>query len=494
MNIISRISPQWALKREKSRRMLAMYEATRPTATRKNPKSKGSANSVNEGAGQSLRDMARHLEENYDFASGVLDVLVRNTVGASGIGIEPAPKHIDGSLHADFADTLRTLWRDFCEHPETTQTMDWALTCQLMARTWFRDGEAFSKDITGRVPKYQHGTRVPFSLELLEPDYCPHEHGNSSTIVQGIEFNTWRQPVQYFFYDRHPGDHLYIDRLRPVQASRVNHLRSIKRLHQARGISSFASVMSRLNNIADYEKYEQVAARVAASMTGYIKKGTPDLYTPPIGNDGQPLDLERDFQLAAGAFFDDLQVGEEIGPVKSNRPSGLLSAYLKHMMRGTAAGTGAGYSSISKDYNGSYSAQRQELIEQWANYALLGNQFIGQFVKPVWHRFVDMVLLTPGIEVPGDLDLNRLYEADFLNPQMPWIDPKKEADAFKVLLELGLISPQAIIRARGQSPQNVLDQRQQWKDELKKRGLPEPQPPAAPNPAPPPPEPEEDDE
>lgn len=487
--LISRVSPGWAVSRVKRRQMLAMYEATRPSATRKNPKSRGNANLTNETAGPSLREMARHLEENYDFASGALDVLVRNTVGKSGIGIEPAPKRTDGSLHTDLADTLRTLWKDFAEKPEVTHQLDWAMTCQLVARTWFRDGEVFSKDVTGKVPRFNHGTRVPYSIELLEPDYCPFDHNApGGQIVQGIAFNAWRQPVRYFFYDRHPGELMYIDRLRPVDAANVNHVRLVKRLHQARGISSFASSLNRINNIKDYESYEQVAARVAASLTAYIKKGNPDLYTAPLDENGQPMELERQMQLAPGVIYDDLELGEEVGTIQSNRPSGLLSKYLSHMLRGFSSGIGAGASSVSKEYDGNYSAQRQELIEQWENYGLLSHQFIAQFAKPVWHRFVEMALLV--IDVPNDVDRARLYEADFLAPQMPWIDPDKESRAQERWLKLKVKSPQQIIRASGQSPQNVLDQLEDWVKELKRRGLRD----TTHDPATPEPVPEQDDE
>nr|BDD44444.1 phage portal protein [Saccharospirillaceae bacterium] len=468
--LISALSPSWGLKRVKARQALAIYEATRPSATRKNPKSNTSANVLNQNAAADLRGMARHLEENYDFASGTLDVLVRNTVGKAGIGIEPAPKDREGNIHAEAAEILRHLWLDFIERPETTHTLDWAMTCQLMARTWFRDGEAFSKAVIGNVPKFSHGTRVPLSLELLEPDYCPFDYqGDRNQVVQGIRFNAWRQPTTYFFYDKHPGELSYLDKVRPVRAEFVDHVRHVKRLHQARGVSAFASVVSRLNNIKDYESYEQVAARIAASMTAYIKKGNADLYQAPRDDQGNPVQLEREMQLAPGVVFDDLEEGEEVGTIQSNRPSGLLTDYVKHMMRGAAAGTGAGYSSVSKNYDGTYSAQRQELVEQWENYGLLSHQFIAQFVKPVWHRFVSMALFV--IDLPDDVDPNRLFEADFLAPQMPWIDPDKESKGFERQLKLKIKSPQQIIRAAGHSPQNVLDQWEQWARELERRQL-----------------------
>ena len=53
-------------------------------------------------------------------------------------------------------------------------------------------------------------------------------------------------------------------------------------------------------------------------------------------------------------------VGEEIGTIDTNRPNPNLQAYRDGQLRASAAGLGASYSSISRNYNGTYSAQRQE--------------------------------------------------------------------------------------------------------------------------------------
>ena len=63
---------------------------------------------------------------------------------------------------------------------------------RLVARTWLRDGEAFAQRLIGPVPTLQHGTTVPFSLELLEPDMIlPRLRGHRPQHLPGIERNTW---------------------------------------------------------------------------------------------------------------------------------------------------------------------------------------------------------------------------------------------------------------------------------------------------------------
>ena len=69
--------------------------------------------------------------------------------------------------------------------------------------------------------------------------------------------------------------------------------------------------------------------------------------------------------------------------VQSNRPSALLNDFRNAMLRAVASGTSSSFSSISKDYNGTYSAQRQELVEQSVHYAVLRDEFIEQFSRPV---------------------------------------------------------------------------------------------------------------
>lgn len=473
MNLVDRIvawvSPSSAVARVKARRMLASYEAARPRKHIKNPFERRDANSVNAMAATTLRGQARYLDENYDFASGVLDVLVRNTVGANGIGVVPLPKNVEGSLDKELASRLRALWQDFIKKPEVTKQLNWAMACQLVARSLYRDGEVFSKSVMGRVAGLDHKTKVQYSLELLEADYCPNDHeDHTGRVIQGIKFNAWRQPLSYFFYDQHPGGTMFTTKLREVSSERVDHLKLMKRLHQARGISAFHAVINRLNAISEYENNEQVAAAVASALTAFIQKGDPGEWAQPTDDNGNPVDLKRDIRLQAGQFFE-LEPGEQVGTIQSNRPSGLLTDYHKIMMKGVSAGTGAGNSSTSKNYDGTYSAQRQELVEQAEQYKVLTGAIVSQWVRPVWKRFITMAALVEDINI--DLTIDGIFDAAFMGPQMPWIDPAKEATAYEKLRALGVISPQQIIHARGHDPDEVLDQIEEWQKELTERGL-----------------------
>lgn len=209
--------------------------------------------------------------------------------------------------------------------------------------------------------------KVPFSIELIEPDLLPFDLNEKKPfIVQGIEKNNWGRPVAYHLYRIHPGSvNAAIndkDVLRRIDAENILHPKLTNRIGQTRGISIFASVMNRLDDIKDYEESERVASKVAAAMCAYIKKPSTGIVDDETSKD------ERLLKMQPGMIFDNLMPGEEIGMIDPKRPNTMIEVFMKSQLRGVAAGTFTNYSTISKDYNGTYSAQRQEMVENKANY------------------------------------------------------------------------------------------------------------------------------
>lgn len=465
-SVIKAISPSWAYRREQYKQALNAYEAANPSRLRKTGADNSSGDSVVGKGGVALRGYARQLEQNYDVAKGALDILVNNVVGPYGVNREPQPRKRNGEIHEEFSRKILTLWQDWILKPDVTWEHDYASLERLAARTWLRDGEVLTQLISGNKESLKHGTIVPLSLELIEADLLPMDMSDTHKgIVNGVERNAWRRPVAYHIHKEHPGDtYRIVTDTKRVTADRMLHVKITHRVSQARGVSAFAAVIRRLEDLKDYEESERIAARVAAALTGYIKRGTFDDYTPPTNEDE-----DRSFKMNPGTIFDRLRPGEDVGTIDSSRPSSLLSDFHKAMTRSVAAGIGSSYSSLSKDYNGTYSAQRQELVESYGNYQALTNWFVGQFSRPVWREFIDMAIMSGQLKVPRDVDPLTIYDADFRGPAMPWIDPVKEADANQRLERSGYKSAQQIIRDRGDSPSDVLHQISTWRkkaDEL----------------------------
>lgn len=470
---IASVAPGWAWKRVQLRAMLSAYEAATASRLRKFSRNTASGEAISQAETQALRTQARHLDRNHDIAHGALNILVNNTVGPNGIGIEPQPRSVSGEIIVGLAEQLLELWRDFMRHPEVTFQHNGAQMQRLAARTMFRDGEGFCNMLQGAVPFLNHRTQVPLSLELLEPDFVPTE--NEIFVpdrMGGIVRNQWGEPKAYRVFKRHPGDMFNFKNpndMKTVSADSMLHYKLVDRIGQSRGVSAFASVITRLEDLKDYEESERIAAKIAASMAAYIKKGMPELYANPTDDEGNVTPRALKFQ--PGMIIDDLAPGEDIGTIDTNRPNPNLVYYRDGQLRAVSSGIGASYSSISRNYDGSYSAQRQEMVEQWANYAAFTGLFVSQFLQPVWERFVSLANLAGLLDIPADIAPGSLDDAMFIGPQMPWIDPFKEAKAFELLEEGVWLSGPEIIRRRGGNPKDVLDQESKWQAALREARL-----------------------
>ncbi|HCZ49105.1 MAG TPA: phage portal protein [Gammaproteobacteria bacterium] len=484
------VAPGWAAARAQQRmRAVAYrqaYEAADKTHLRQHAREYGSGNAIVSLTGTALRNQARHLDRNHDIVSGGLSTLVQNIIGPTGINIVPAPRDAEGNVVESVVDQITPLLQAWAKRPEVTWMHDWPSVQRLLARTWLRDGEAFAQELRGFVPFLEHGSAVPFSLELLEPDLVPLDLDDPARrIQQGVERNAWGRPVAFHVYKGHPGDAgVFLPETKRVSADLIRHVRTIDRIGQVRGVSILASTFTRLEDLKDYEESERIAAKIAASMAAVIVKGDPTLYDP----EALSASGDRRMRFQPGMIFDDLRPGESVQTIDSKRPNSNLESYRDGQLRAVAAPMRISFSSLAKNYNGTYSAQRQELVEQYGAYGVLAYEFIAQMVRPIYERFIALAVISGELVLPRGMTLGSALGADYLPPAMPWIDPKKEIEAITAQVRAGVRSLSSVIAERGGRMYDTLEQLsidQSWAAE---RGLHldtfSPAPAAAPAPEP----------
>ncbi len=441
--LLSKAFPQWALKRFFYRKKLdaaaRAYESVEVSRLRRARIDARSADQINSISVDKLRAQARYLDENHDLARSVLNTLVSQTVGA-GLLTFPMPKDRSGNMLTDLANKITTLWEDWSHNPEVTWENSWGKVQQLAVRSWFRDGEVFAQMLLGKVPSLDHGTEVMFSIEQLEADYVPTGLNDSAKGVrQGIEKNVWGRPRTYWVFKNYPtegpgdilqnsvlttvGFNIGFDDVKGIIARNMVHLKHSDRIRQTRGVSVFASVFTRLDDLKDYEESERIAARIGAAFALSIQKSVD---APPVATTSEAS--FREMEIAPGIIADTLAPGESVESIKNERPDNKLIDFRMSQLRAVAGGTGTGYSNISKDYEGSYSSQRQELVEQARAYGMIRGEFIRAFVQPIYRAFVDVAALQGLIDVSG-ADPLTLFDADHVGLGTPYIEPKRETDA-----------------------------------------------------------------
>ncbi|MNZ62408.1 Phage portal protein, lambda family [compost metagenome] len=476
MNLIDRLlkpfAPGLVVQRLAAQQAIKAYEAAKPSRTHKGKGQTRSADLSLQHDARSLRAQCRKLDEDHDIVTGLFDRLEERVVGGAGIGVEPLPLTYAGDVHLEFAAAIKAAWSEWSLRPECSAELTRPQMERLICRTWLRDGEALAQKLRGKIPNYQHPGAIPFSLELLEPDYLPWEYNDEGRgIVQGIERDAWRRKRAYHLLKQHPGGlggYALSLQTKRVEADGIIHIAYRKRIGQNRGVPLLHAALIRLADLKDYEESERVAARISAALAMYIKKGDPEQYVRP--QDGQ-APVRRSFPIAPGMVFDDLLPGEEIGTITSNRPSTVLEGFRNGQLRAIAASGRSAYSTVARSYDGTYSAQRQELVEAQLGYDLLQHEFIDYWCRPVYREWLAMAMLSGAIKVPADVDPSTIYAAVYQGPVMPWINPQHEANAWELLVKAGFADEAEVARARGRNPQELKKSREAEIKTNREKGL-----------------------
>jgi len=222
-------------------------------------------------------------------------------------------------------------------------------------------------------------------------------------------------------------------------------------------------------------------------LSAQIIKGNPEMYGHSdgelAGSAVVPAGEYRALSMRPGLIADDLLPGERVELIDSKRPNPNTETFRTGQLRAAAGGFGTSYSSLSLDYNGTYSAQRQELIEKWGGYQKAGEFYIAKVVRPIWRDFVAAAVLAGLVRMPRGWTLRNLSAATFVRPVMPWIDPKKEGEARAMQEDRNWVSPQKNVLEMGSDPNDVLQQTAAWQSKRRELGIQNTATgPAAPNP------------
>ncbi len=491
-NTISHLAPSWALERQKAKLAfdtIKGYDAAKKSRTHKANKESRGANQAVFAAGKSLREQARWLDENHDLSIGILDNMAKRVIGAQGIIVEPQPRGHDGEILPKLAKDLQRRFGNWSLKPDVTGRFTRPELERLVLRTALRDGEVFGKHVKGKISKLKHpndqGTH--YSIEAVEPDFVPFELNEPSKgIRQGIQFNAWGQVTYIHVLLDHPADKQgFRHKTKAQPAENMMHLGMFKRLHQARGVSLFHGVMTRLSDIKEYEESERVAARISAALAFVIKRGDPNMYTPPTGDDKDTSSVNF-----APGMTTELKPGEEIDTLESKRPNVMLVDFRNGQIKAVAAGTMGHYSAIANDYSGTYSSQRQELVEQDESNLILQQWFCAGWTRKTYRNWLQMELLNKvdPLTLPPELDINSLYDAMYYGPTMPWINPVHESKGWESKIKGNAASESDWIRALGRDPQEVRRQRKLEIEANRKDGMSTHNDPAIPEPNKQPPE------
>lgn len=457
--LIGFVSPMNGLKRLQHRTLYNKYNAALPAnphTKKPNRKSTGTANDINRDA-HKLMQRARDFDENNPFVTAILDELCANVVGSNGIMIEPQPLDDNGEVHAVFAQQIS----DWLELHSLQQNIDnehtRAETEWLACRTWLRDGEVFGRMYMGHHPDITYPTKTPFAIQPFEPNFIPrHVNEIERGVREGITRNGLGQATSYLIQRDASGFEFT-----EIDAHFMLHLKFTRRLHQNRGVTILHSVMDLIADIEDYDQSERISAQIASRFAYFIKKD----------KDGESGDLKNgDMFLGMGNSFE-LSPGEDAGIVESNRNEAMSAPFRDAQLRMASSAACVNNSAVTRHYTGSFSAQRQELIDSFARYRMLQRKFVTSWTRPQYRNALQMALLSGELKVPIGVNKNSILNAIYQAPIMPWIDPAKEMVGIEKGTRLGLHSLSHSQRERNINPLAARREIQQERKSMNEMGI-----------------------
>jgi lambda family phage portal protein len=422
-----------------------------------------SADSEIYGSAQKLRDRARQLCRDNDYARQALRAIEGNVIG-QGIPFQSQVRmQRGGKLDTSINDAIESAWRQWttARHCHTGGKLSFADIERLVIRACAESGEVFIR----LVRQSFGGSTIPLAMEVIEADQLDDglngrsQQGNE--IRMGVEVDGWGRPIAYHFLAYHPGDYQFSNqqistqRHKRIPAEEIIHLYRAERPGQTRGVTWFASAIQRLHHLAGYEQAEVVRARASSALMGFITSPEGEL----IGDD--VMDGERVSNFEPGVFKY-LNPGESVTVPSLDSPDGQFEPFLRAMLRAMAAGIGCSYETISRDFSQTnYSSSRLSLIEDRDHWRILQSWMIENFHRRVFHEWIELAVLSNALSLPGyELAPERFKAARWMPRGWAWVDPAKEVAAYKEAVRCGFKTLGEVVAEQGGDLDELLLARQ----------------------------------
>jgi len=413
-----------------------------------------------------LRNRARDLVNNNDYASKYVKLCEQNIVGSDGFVLQSKAQDSDGAFDVVANKIIESAY------------YDWSTTCaSVNGRYTFRqlqllgirhlvtDGECFF-----RIIKNKNQNKYGFALQIIEPDLVDERKNeklkNGNYVNMGVEINSVRKPVAYYIKTVDVLNGSNIKTLR-YPAEQIIHIFNPYRADQTRGVSWFSQSMLRLRMLSGYEEAALINARASAAKMGFFKSSYGAEYAGnTVDNNGNII------TNAEPGSFEMLPIGVDFVPYDPKYPSDMHDSYVKSILRAIASGLGVSYNTLANDLEGvNYSSIRAGLIDERENWKQLQALFIEQFLEPIYEQWLDMAFLTGNMQFLPYSKIDKFKQHVWIGRRWAWVDPSRDIEAAKIAIENNLKTRQQIIAEQGGDIYEIFEQLKLEKELLKKYNL-----------------------
>lgn len=456
--LIGMFSPAWGVKRAIAREQLDFCLSTFAAAEKSRLTAEWPAKNLSADLAvipdmDTINARARAAERDDWAAGSIVDGFRRHVVGV-GIGCRAAARDADGEPREEFNRKALRLWSRWCEDKTQcdAERRKAFLAIQQLAITELTIvGQAFAA--LEVVPRDGvSGLRIKmFAPEQLDPIILTNPD-NGNEIRRGIEEDADGAPVAYWVYDRHPNDYSFRRGLpllvsKRYPAEQVLHLMRPTQVGQSHGYTRLARVLPKMRKATRYDDNMSIRAAYEAAIgmtiesqpsapSGWLDYLGPSVTSPEVKDDGS---VELDIQPG---MCHNLPPGKTAKFHVPTTPGGTYQPYMHQQLKEISAGAGLDYPTTARDFDfGSFSSQRQALIERDGETDPLQDLLITDWILPIYRLFIKLEIMAGRLDAPefgmlGDVDADELWLAcQVCPPGKPWVDPANQAAAAKIMIE-----------------------------------------------------------
>lgn len=435
---------------------------------------------------RSLRARSRQLRKNDPYIRRFHKLCKSNIVGPNGFVLRSQAAKSNGKPWGIARDAVEKAWKKasrkgvICAQGRYTRVdLENMIVDQV-----FGDGEVIIIQNIGKS-EGEFGTSFQFiDTELLDVNInsklAPYK------VKMGVETNNRGAVIAYHFHSTdsmHSDFYSYGGRgyIR-IPKQRVIHEFFTEYVGQLRGYPEAVAAMTRLRMLDGYEEAELVAARVGSASMGFIERGENgggfDSGDEIIDDDDDTTVEEveeKEIEIEPGIHY--IDNGAKFHQFSSNHPTTAYKDYVKTVLRGIASGLGVDYNTLANDLEGvNFSSLRGGVLESRELWRCAQTWFVEHIFREIYERWLEAALLSNAIRLPrGDAlraaDIDLLKEAEFQGRRWAWVDPLKDLQAAKLAVDEGFMSRSAVIRERGDDPEEVWQERQKEVELMKKYGV-----------------------
>jgi len=413
-----------------------------------------SADSDSVGDLEALRGRARDLDRNSPIAAGAINTPVTSIVG-HGLAVKATINReilgLDDAAAEAWERRAELIFEVFAQNCDITRRMLFAQQTELALRSELQSGDVLAV----RRFKQRPGNLLGTKIQLVEADRIstPPAMAANPRVIDGVELDDDGAPVRFWVSNRHPKEHrgevptwtsvpAYSARTGEPTALFLAHL---QRPGQTRGIPYLARVIEPLKQIERLTEAELAAAVISAFFTVFVTtenaQGLANQSTEDSSEstDG-PLAPGHDYEMAPAAIVD-LAEGESIETANPNRPNAQFDPFFLAIAKQIGVALEIPFEVLMKCFQASYSASRASLLEAWRAFRARRARLVNQWCQPVYAWVIEEAIARALLAAPGffedPLARHAWLGATWTGPSPGQIDPTKEAEAAKRLIDLG---------------------------------------------------------